>query len=300
VLDHEYGASGGILSILPTAAEHDDASLAAARDSLVGQWILFSQHLVARMHDLEIAYGNALDLLAGEAAVPRQLLSKTGPGGGGGREIAYPQDRWVLANAGDDIFGHLHRLMDREEALIDAKERVHRKSGVAGERTWRLDHGGAEYARGIVPLDVTTRYYRLRDQGSDGIIFVLPAWSHHPGVEGTRRLEDRPTVVSVPAPIWPQRVSDWEQRHQQLLDDGAAKDLVVAGLVRDRDARDRQLALLRAEIDRANFAVRKHEALFGRDQQVQLQELMDELLTARNKMDGLRAQLPEEYHSLLD
>lgn len=64
VLDHEYSATGGIMSLLPTDTTADTVDLRAARNSLVGQWLLFTQHLVARMHELETSYGQSLDVIA--------------------------------------------------------------------------------------------------------------------------------------------------------------------------------------------------------------------------------------------
>lgn len=59
VLGHEYSATGGIMSLLPTDTTADTVNLRAARNSLVGQWLLFTQHLVARMHELETSYGQS-------------------------------------------------------------------------------------------------------------------------------------------------------------------------------------------------------------------------------------------------
>src|SRR5690606_30922169 len=78
-LDHELSSTGGLMSLLPPARGAATAAtdgsggsddLAAARASLLGQWLHFTQSLVGRMHELERAYANALDALAGEAVVP--------------------------------------------------------------------------------------------------------------------------------------------------------------------------------------------------------------------------------------
>ena len=211
-LDHEYSSTGGLLSLLPTDQEHDADNLRGARNTLVGQWLMYTQALAGRTHELELAYGNATDALAGEAVIPLQHLSAFGPDARSGREPAFPQDRWVLVNAGDDVFDHVHELLDRVEALAEQREQIWRGDrGALGERLWLEERGGRAYARGIVPVDVTTRYYRLKGRGRH-TLFVCPAWSHHPATAATRALEARPTVVSVAAPRYPERVSDLERR----------------------------------------------------------------------------------------
>ncbi|KAK2046466.1 hypothetical protein LZ31DRAFT_201787 [Colletotrichum somersetense] len=218
MLDHEYGATGGLMSLLPTDADTDAEEMGAVRNSLLGQWLLFNQHLVARVHDLELSYANSLDVMAGEAVVPMQMACKTGPDAASGRELAFPQDRWVLANAGDDVFDYLSRALDREEAQIEHKRAVWAANGTYGERMWEERRGGDLYARGLVFYDVKTRYYRLQGKGRSSI-FILPAHGVHPAVRQTRKLEVTPTVVTVVKPAWPARVSEWESKHKQQLDE---------------------------------------------------------------------------------
>lgn len=299
ILDHEYSASGGFMSILPTEEEYDTEQLAAARNSLVGQWLLFNQHLVSRLHELEISFGNALDLLAGEAIVPMQMLSRIESEGNSGCQVAYPQDKWVLVNAGDDVFDHLHHIMDRQEAQIEQKADTYKKLGMTGEASWKQDRGGEWHERGMVPIDIMTRYYRIKEQGRSNI-FILPAWEHHPGVQGTRRIEERPTVVSVVTPTWPQRVSDWEKRNQEKLDDAESQELIIEGLIKDKTTREAQISLLSKELAKANFSVRKYESMYGQDQVEHFQAMLKELNDMRAKMADLKQALPDEYLHLLD
>ncbi|KAJ9136495.1 hypothetical protein NKR23_g9839 [Pleurostoma richardsiae] len=250
-LDHEFSATGGLLSVLPSegAGGHSAREVEAARNSLVGQWLQFTGHLVGRMHELEIAYGNCLDALASEAAVPVQHMSRLGPDGRSGREIAFPQDRWVLANAGDDVFDHLHDLFDRDEALIEEKERIYRGKGAATERLWAEKRGGGDYARGIVPVHVNTRYFRIKGQGR-GTIFVVPAWDNHPGVEHTRRMERRPTVVSVVQPKFPQRVTELERRYDERLERAGEAELENLKLRQATMKRETGMQVLQDELER--------------------------------------------------
>ncbi|KAK2777501.1 hypothetical protein CKAH01_12049 [Colletotrichum kahawae] len=224
VLDHEYSATGGLMSLLPTDAAADAEDMVAVRNSLLGQFLLFSQHLVARMHDLELSYANALDVTAGEAAVPMQMLSKVGPDGTSGREVAYPQDKWILANAGDDVFDHLHRALDRQEAQIKIKQQIYTANGTYGERMWNEQRGGDLYARGLVFYDVMTRFFRLQGKGKS-TIFMLPAHGEHPAVQQTRRIEVTPTVVSVVTPTWPARVSEWEKKYRAKLEEADEREI---------------------------------------------------------------------------
>ncbi|KAK4240887.1 hypothetical protein C8A03DRAFT_30964 [Achaetomium macrosporum] len=251
-LDHEFSSTGGLLSLLPMPSSPDDeaahADLANARNSLLGQWLLFTQHLVSRMHELERSYGNALDALAGEAAIPHQHLSQLGPDARStGREIAFPQDRWVLVNAGDDIFAYIHQILDKQEALIQAKEKIWRRNGVAGEYIWTHERGGRDYARGIVPVNITTRYYRLAGRGKNSTLFVLPAWEHHPGVQHTREIEAQPTVVACAQPKFPSRATELEKRFRERI--SAAQRTEMENLQVSEEVEDirEQVGLLRRE-----------------------------------------------------
>jgi len=120
-------------------------------------------------------------------------------------------------NAGDDVFNHIHDIFDQREAAIEPKEAEWRKAGAIGDRLWMQKRGGKEYARGIVPIDVTTRYYRLRGCGRN-TVFVCPVWDDHPATEGTRKLEATPVMVEVVAAKMPgERASDLEKRYDARI-----------------------------------------------------------------------------------
>ncbi|KAI1450217.1 hypothetical protein F5Y02DRAFT_106654 [Annulohypoxylon stygium] len=220
-LDHEFSVMGGILAILPTEEEdktsHPD--LPQARKTLIGQWLLFTQHLVARMHELEIGYANSLDLLAGEAIVPAQHLSHFGPLARSGREIVYPQDRWILANAGEDCFNFVHQLLDKKEAYHTNQENAFMKQNVVGDALRREIQEGEQAdeagVRGISYVDLSTRYYRLNGSGH-GPIFCLPAFADRPNTAYTKEIEGRPTVVTVPQPAVPTSTTAWDKKKQEL------------------------------------------------------------------------------------
>ncbi|KAF8855367.1 hypothetical protein BDZ45DRAFT_805027 [Acephala macrosclerotiorum] len=220
ILDHEYSAEGGLLSILPDKNSTDPVEKEQwekSQTTLLGQMILHIQRLVMRVHDLERCYSNALDALANEAVVPSQALTKMGPDGRKGREIVYPQDRFVLANCGEDLWDFLNYEFEKKEASDEAVRLMYKKSGVIGQDMWRV-RGQKEYERGITALDITTRYIRLRKDPLK-TVFVIPAHEHHPGVKATRDMEQVPTVVSVVKPVWPERTSVWEMKNRAQLEE---------------------------------------------------------------------------------
>ncbi|EDN92553.1 hypothetical protein SS1G_08416 [Sclerotinia sclerotiorum 1980 UF-70] len=215
LIDHEYSAKGGLLGVLPHETGDEDRPL--AETTLLGQMILYIQRLVARLHNLERLHANAMDVMKGEAVVPHQALSRVGPDGRSGRELVYPQDRFVLVNAGDDIWQFLNDEFEKKERVDEQIRANHLRLGIEGERLWETK-GGKEYSRGITAIDVVTRYYRLRND-SLKTIFVIPAHAEHPGVKVTREMERNPTVVSVVKPIWPERVSVWEKQTRDDLEE---------------------------------------------------------------------------------
>lgn len=240
MLDHEYSAKGGLLSILPPKEETDSREKAEA--TLLGQLILYVQRLVQRLHDLERLYANSMDALAGEAVVPHQALSQLGPDGRKGREVVYPQDRFVLVNAGDDVWQFLNREFEYKEQIDERVAENYKRNGVTGEALWAT-RGGREMVRGITAIDITTRYYRLRDD-SLKTIFVIPAHGDHPATKATRDMEQQPTVVAVVKPVWPERVSEWEMKHRAQLKDLKDTKLMFERNFEELQTRQREVKFL--------------------------------------------------------
>ncbi|KAI1116781.1 hypothetical protein F5Y14DRAFT_439615 [Nemania sp. NC0429] len=257
-LDHEYSAMGGILGIIPLDSDevNEQAGLQKAKTTLVGQWILYTQHLVARMHELEIAYGNSLDLLKNEAIVPMQHISIHGPDGRSGREIVFPQDRWILANAGEDVFTFIHQMLDRAEAHQDAQDDIFARQNVLGDAAFS-NNGELKY-RGIVKADLSTRFYRLRGSGH-GPLFVLPAFGDRANTQNTRDMEKRPTVITIPQASSKETINSWESKHKdvdsqimKLTIDNSNLEAKVAMLDSSVQMRDR-------EIDRLNAIQKQYD-----------------------------------------
>lgn len=304
-LDHEYSATGGIMSVLPTDDREEAIDMKSARNSLVGQWLLFTQHLVARANELETEYGKTLDLVAGEAVVPAQRLGRLGPtgipaGAGSGREVAFPQDRWILANAGDDVFEHLHHLFDVQEGQYGERERIWKNAGLSGQRMWMEERGGEEWSRGIVALDIVTRYYRLKGSGHESTIFMIPAWQFHPRCTATADTEKKPTVVAVPQPLWPTRVSDWEARNRKKLDDGEAKRAELATATKIVLQQSKQIEVLKEEVRKERNMVKHYEAAAPDEVRASVRELEGKMQKYRDGLKSLREALPEQHQSLLD
>ena len=249
-LDHEFSSTGGLLSLLPTSDEQDGVPLRNARNSLLGQWLVYTQQLVARMHELERAYGNCLDALKGEAVMPSQHVTWMGTDAQTGRALVFPQDRWVLVNADDDAFDHVHNILDKQEAMIEAKEKIWKKEGAVGEHIFRARRHGDDYARGIVPVIIRTKYYRLMGRGRN-TLFIVPAWDNHPGVTYSKYIEDKPTIVACPKPKLGERVTDWEQKNNERLERAREIEMQNAELVRQATETQMQVDTLRAELQRA-------------------------------------------------
>ncbi|KAH7354974.1 hypothetical protein BKA65DRAFT_394263 [Rhexocercosporidium sp. MPI-PUGE-AT-0058] len=215
MIDHEYSAVGGLLGILPKVENEEQR--AKAESTLLGQLILYVTRLVQRIHDLERLYANALDCLASESVAPHQALSALGPDGRKGREMVFPQDRFVLVNAGENVWQYLDSEFRYREEIDERVAANYKKHGVAGEAIWE-QRGGKEMSRGITAIDITTRYYRLRGDPLK-TIFIIPAHGEHPGTKITRKMETEPTVVAVVKPVWPERVSEWEKKHRAELEE---------------------------------------------------------------------------------
>lgn len=246
ILDHELAATGGFLSLLPTVDDDEDRDeMAGARNTLLGQWLLHHQHLVGRVHGLERSYAAALDALAGEAVVPAQLLDKADFEAGRlqGREVGFPQDRYVLVNAGEDVTREVHGVLDDREAEMEYEEVVYRERGVSGDRMWEGEEEGA-ISRGLVHVDLVSRFYRIKGQGHESPIFLLPAIDSHGGAAETREMERQPTVVTVPRPGWPTRVSEWERKYRERLDKVDELERENRRLVGERDELKRRVAEL--------------------------------------------------------
>ena len=315
LLDHEYSAKGGLLSILPPKDQKEDREL--AETTLLGQLILYVSRLVQRVHDLERQYANALEVIKGEAAVPHQALSSLGPHGRQPRELVYPQDRFVLVNAGDDVWQYLNNEFQIKEAAEVEADIKAREQGIMGEALWKEGKGKA-FAQGITALDITTRYYRLRSDSLD-TIFIIPAYQEHPGTKVTREMETQPTVVSVVKPVWPERASMWEMRNRDNLEElkrlrnehmllqmeaNNAKQ-VVKGVFMDQQLKSQELRELKAtgnqDLQNAQAEIRRLNAVLqdpANESQLRVIETSNAALEAQNRALAAEREYKEKTEAL--
>lgn len=89
--------------------------------------------------------------------------------------------RFVMACGDDDdnAFGALHCLLDEAEAEAVHDDIFWRDRRLSGERLWMNMFADDWHVRGMVPVDVKTRFYRLRRQGGRSTIFIIPAIGHY-------------------------------------------------------------------------------------------------------------------------
>lgn len=293
VLDHEYSATGGLMSILPTQYEGDRKELEGARNSFLGQWLLHHQHLVARLHELEINYANALDMVAGMHFQPGHIDERFDKQR---RLNPQPQQRFVLMNAGEDVFNKVHDMMDKAEGLIERKQAIWWESGVTGQKSWEEEGGGRLYTKGLVPMDLVTRFFRIKGKGRGNTIYMLPAIQAHPGVSYTRGIEYPPKIVSVVAPKWTDRMTSYEERleeekaaNEEAKEGGAASEEVA-------ELRD-MLAAQDAELNQTTKALRFFEARVNQDDKTKMQELLRTVGEYEDKLKRVEEEFPEAYRS---
>ena len=217
ILDHEYSATGGLLSLLPSDDDGSDETK-HARNTLIGQWLLFQHHLIGRMHELEIEYANACSALSHEAEIPKQIINKqTFEERQRGHDVAHLQDKFILVNAGTPAHNEIHHLLDEKEKHMEERARQWHDAGVQGQRLFTFDEDEDPLAEGIVKVDLVSRFYRVKGDGPEAAVFVLPAIEHQGSLQRTLDMERKPGVVSVPESKWPARVTDWERRYREKI-----------------------------------------------------------------------------------
>lgn len=286
ILDHEYSATGGLVSILPSAYDGDAAQLEAARGTLLGQWLLHHQDLVSRLHELEINYSNALAACEGRAVFPLQIDTADDAGGLGVASAACtPQDELVLVGHRSHLYERIHALLDRAEAHVESKQKLWWARGVSGERTWQADRGGGWYARGLIPLDLGTRIFRVKGEGRGGKLYMMPGVKQNAALAHLLEMEARPTVVSVVTPKWAERATALEMRMRQKMTadgDGREREEDV-GVLRD------MVRVKEEELELANTAVRFYEQRVGMDAKGHMKDLLGMVSMYKEKIKKLES-----------
>lgn len=261
ILDHEYSATGGLMSLLPVPSTKDTGVDRNARNTLLGQWLYHSQYTTTRMHELEIQLENALNLLEGEAIVPKQLRDRAD---GHSLEAVLerykhkpstePQDTFIFARCEEDVTKMIHERLDDAEVVMQDDEITWAELGVTGQRLFD-DSTGIKISRGVVSVDAMSRFYRLKGFGNKATLFVVPLVQDRPDFEVLRSREKRPPVVATATPLWPERVTSLEQRYKDK--DTQIMDLEHANrtLLRQRTHIDAEMLVKEAEIKRLGALV---------------------------------------------
>jgi hypothetical protein len=228
-LDHELGATGGLMSLLPLE-EDADHEMDSLRRTIFGSWLLHQQHIVGRMHELEFAYARALEVLGNEAVVPAQLLKEaSATEREKGRFTVHSQDKFILANVTDEVTEMIHKHLDNEEAGLQAGDDEWRARGVEGDQMRQNDN----VSRGLVTVRMESSFSRVKGHGHKSPIFLLPAVKERPDVVHPPNPDDL-TVVGVATARWPDRFDVLERMKedfaQDLRDMEAKKDRAVERL----------------------------------------------------------------------
>jgi hypothetical protein len=184
-LDHEFSSHGGLLGMLPMH-EDDKEAVRLGENTILGQMIAFIRALVLRIHEIEIAYAQALDIVAGEAVVPRELLSEVGAVGRLPTVETLMQDQFIMCTVKSEHNSWLKRKFEENEQTEPDLDRM-------------------------TYVELPTRYYRLKGRGVEKTVFIVPQWE---GNAMTRAMEQRPTVIQVTKPQYPVRVTEWEEKHK--------------------------------------------------------------------------------------
>lgn len=189
-IDNETAPDGGLFSILPS--QHDPARQ-LTKDTILGQWLIYTTTLVQRVAELEAEIANSRDVLAGEATAPLQL-SSTGRMAEG-KPLLFPQDRYVLANLTPDSWDVLNEQLAAKQEEQEATERaaaqnLHAPATKDGEQA-------VDPLEPVASMDVMSRVYRIPGSRT---IFINPGYAIHPGTKATRTMETRPLVQTVVRP----------------------------------------------------------------------------------------------------
>lgn len=160
----------------------------------------------------------------------------------------------MLVNAGQDVWDFLDQEFRERERVDEVVKEGYLRDGAMGQALW-AERGGKEYLRGITAVDITTRYFRLRNDPLK-TVFVIPAWERHPGVKATVEMEKVPTVVSVSKPVWPERQSLWEQRERGRLEEVKRLEREVQILKQKEEWAEEEKKVLYGDNERKDGLVR--------------------------------------------
>ena len=211
-IDNHYEKSGGLLACLPP--EKDDDMREWAEQTLLGQWLAYTQNLVLRVAELEREVVGFREVLVGGNFTPPAVTRNDGGHGQGGGKEEESQNRYVLAGLTPALFGRLQSELDAPEAIAVTREQRARRRGFAAEGLrYRSKHRPSDDStidiqENWIPdnvvawIECTSRIYRCQ---GDERLFVIPAWDIRPGAEAVRKIEREPLLISVPVRVPGQR-----------------------------------------------------------------------------------------------
>ncbi len=231
LLDHRLSPTGGILSLVPTP---DSEAHERASKTLLGQWIAHTSSLTRRLAELEEEVCAHRDVLAGEATVPRQVLSQTL--GLSATTVAMPlqpQEAWVLVDLTAGLHETIKTKLDKHEAMLRARRQRADESGFSPPES--AGPGQAWYSSWV---DVQSRIFRTSSSGDT--FFLVPAYNLHPNTAASRAMERRALVQTVPRPLECRSETAWERLVLARVKDGESQLATVkhfAGRMADRNAR---------------------------------------------------------------
>ena len=174
-----------------------------SKQTLLGQWMAFTQNLMRRVATLEREVVNLRE------AFSREWEKQSAANG----ETAEPDPRDSLSLSGisNEIVSQLHVELNTSEAIAIKREQRARARGVTaqslrqGSRQWqRASDGSMQTQIGgeqqvpdniVAWIECSSRIYRV--QGSE-MLFVVPAWDIRPGADKVREIEETPLVVIIP------------------------------------------------------------------------------------------------------
>lgn len=217
-LDHRLSKSGGLFSLMPPKELpiHEFAA-----NTIFGQWLEHTTMLTRRVAEMEEELARIRDVLAGEALVPKQLLSsslKLGPEVLVPQPLLLPQDTWVIANVTPGLIKVLNEKLDHHGTKNDKRGTSSKIGFVAPSSTW--NHKPAST---IAWADVQSRIFRLKNHDT---FFIIPGFELHPNTQATIIAEGKPFIVTVPNAVDTDSRTVWEKevlRRQRQQEDEAAQ-----------------------------------------------------------------------------
>ncbi|KAI9658208.1 MAG: hypothetical protein M1829_006812 [Trizodia sp. TS-e1964] len=201
-LDAMCSSHGGLMSIQPRDSPSPVGETTITpkwTDTLLGQWIAWTQGLLTRLSQIETEVLHARAVLAGPNMVPKQLKPYYGDDLNG-TQLLFPQDRFVLTNVTSDHFAHLSKLLEVEEKRVAEAEKELVASPVG-------DYYPPRVTSELFAVDLPTRYYR---HSSGPAIYIQPSMADE---AGPALAFNQPLISIVSHPTDGPEAGSFQQKH---------------------------------------------------------------------------------------